>query len=134
MTTAHPMTLSPMGRRLPQRLTGRGRAVVASLIGLGFLLGVLGLALPGGGQPADSVSASSAQATESLVDLGAVLAAQGLANEHVVVPGDTLWDLAVAIDPVGDPRLVVEYIREINGLGAAELQVGQRLWLPLSVD
>ena len=59
MTTAHPMTLSPMGRRLPQRLTGRGRAVVASLIGLGFLLGVLGLALPGGGQPADSVSASS---------------------------------------------------------------------------
>ena len=47
---------------------------------------------------------------------------------HVVQPGETLWDIAEAVAPDADPRVVVALLVEHNG--DAPLQVGQRLVLP----
>jgi LysM repeat protein len=50
---------------------------------------------------------------------------------HVVEPGDTLWGLARSlVGDEGDPRPVVEQIRELNGLGTATIDPGMRLRLP----
>ena len=54
-----------------------------------------------------------------------------LSVRYVVQPGDTLWALArTRVGPAGDPRPVVDLIRERNGLATSELSVGDRLWLP----
>ena len=50
---------------------------------------------------------------------------------YLVQPGDTLWGLARSrVGPAGDPRPLVDLIRERNGMAASALQVGDRLWLP----
>jgi hypothetical protein len=47
---------------------------------------------------------------------------------YVVRPGDTLWSIALRLDPSGDPRPVVD---ELTGeLGGASLQPGEQLVLP----
>jgi Tfp pilus assembly protein FimV len=46
---------------------------------------------------------------------------------YVVQPGDTIWSIARALDPTGDPRAMVDRIAELNGSSA--LQPGQRLRL-----
>lgn len=50
------------------------------------------------------------------------------ADVHIVQPGETLWDIARAIAPDADPRVVVAMLVERNG--DAPLQAGQRLELP----
>jgi len=51
---------------------------------------------------------------------------------HVVESGDTLWGLARSlVGDEGDPRPVVERIRELNGLGTATIDPGMRLRLPV---
>jgi hypothetical protein len=53
------------------------------------------------------------------------------ARSHVVAEGETLWEIARdLIGFEGDPRPVVEAIREENGLGTALLMEGQTLVLP----
>lgn len=54
------------------------------------------------------------------------------ADRHVVRAGETLWEIARAIvGPEGDPRPVVEGIREANALDPAEpLLPGVSLVLP----
>jgi hypothetical protein len=50
---------------------------------------------------------------------------------YVVRQGDTLWELARArVGPEGDPRPMVEAIRELNGLATSALLEGQTLRLP----
>jgi hypothetical protein len=50
---------------------------------------------------------------------------------RVVAPGDTLWALArEVVGPEGDPRPVVEQLRELNGLGSEPLTVGLELRVP----
>jgi len=50
----------------------------------------------------------------------------------VVESGDTLWGLARSlVGDEGDPRPVVERIRELNGLGTATIDPGMRLRLPV---
>lgn len=115
----------------PGSVTRRGKAVLASALAIVFLFGVLGLSWPGQSGAATQIEAEGVGVIAPSAPIGAALALQGLATAHTVVPGDTLWDLAVALDPVGDPRLVVEHIREINGLSSAGLEVGQQLWLPV---
>ncbi|MGH2654229.1 MAG: LysM peptidoglycan-binding domain-containing protein [Actinomycetota bacterium] len=52
-------------------------------------------------------------------------------GRYVVRPGDTLWEIARAlVGPEGDPRPVVEDLRDANGLGTAILQPGTSLVLP----
>ncbi|WP_369134739.1 LysM peptidoglycan-binding domain-containing protein [Modestobacter sp. I12A-02662] len=55
-----------------------------------------------------------------------------LAGGHTVVvePGDTLWAIAVVVEPEQDPRAVVDAIRDLNGLGGVALEPGQVLHLP----
>ena len=51
---------------------------------------------------------------------------------YVVRPGDTLWDLAVAIAPDRDPRVVVAALE--RSAGGAAVHPGQRIVLPASLQ
>ena len=55
------------------------------------------------------------------------------AHTVTVLPGDTLWAIALATAPQEDPRATILAIREANGLSGSGLQVGQRLVIPASV-
>ena len=46
----------------------------------------------------------------------------------VVQPGDTLWGIAAALDPSGDPRALVAQLTDLAG--SASLQPGQELVVP----
>jgi hypothetical protein len=68
---------------------------------------------------------------------GGSLATPGpaLAGEHVVAhkpyvvqPGDTLWSIAVRLDPTGDPRPVVAELAE--QVGGTNVVPGEQLLLP----
>jgi hypothetical protein len=48
-------------------------------------------------------------------------------SSYVVQPGDTLWSIAVAMQPDGDIRELVDRLADRNG--GAGVQVGQRLSL-----
>jgi Tfp pilus assembly protein FimV len=50
------------------------------------------------------------------------------ASTPVVVPGETLWDVARELQPTGDVRPVVDELAALNG--GATLQAGQVLVLP----
>jgi hypothetical protein len=57
----------------------------------------------------------------------------GPAIEHVVVAGDTLWEIASAHVGAGeDVRFLVDAIRDRSGLTTSDLQVGQLLLIPLN--
>ena len=50
---------------------------------------------------------------------------------YTVLPGDTLWEIAVShAAPHEDPRPVIESIREANDLSGATIQPGMSLELP----
>lgn len=52
--------------------------------------------------------------------------------EHLVVSGDTLWDIAAAYTTAGeDVRHVVADIREANGLEGSVIYPGQVLQVPV---
>lgn len=113
------------------RLTARGRAVLLVALGLCAALAAAALVLgaPQAAAPAVAGVPGGGAAPDAR---GAELAARGLARPHTVAAGDTLWDLAVAIDPAGDPRLLVDRIQLMNGLADSRLAVGETLWLPVS--
>ncbi|MGG6311041.1 LysM peptidoglycan-binding domain-containing protein [Paenibacillus macerans] len=49
----------------------------------------------------------------------------------VVMPGDTLWEIAVANKPKGqDTRVYVQKLMRANGLSASAIQAGETLVLP----
>jgi hypothetical protein len=56
----------------------------------------------------------------------------GVAAAQVVVePGQTLWDIATAIAPDEDPRVVIDEIVKINALeSSGAIQAGQPLYVP----
>ncbi len=65
--------------------------------------------------------------------VGGSRAEPGPARRHVVAEGETLWEIARGlVGPEGDPRPVIEVIRDENGLGTALLVEGQTLVLPAS--
>jgi hypothetical protein len=52
-------------------------------------------------------------------------------GRHIVREGETLWGIARGVvGPEGDPRPVVEAIRESSGLGAWSVLTGQTIVLP----
>jgi nucleoid-associated protein YgaU len=51
-------------------------------------------------------------------------------SSMVVESGDTLWSIASSVAGDGDVRVVVEQIRQLNGLADADLIPGQVLRLP----
>ena len=50
---------------------------------------------------------------------------------HVVERGETLWSIAVLLQPDRDPRDVVFEIAETNGVDPGSLVPGQELVIPL---
>lgn len=106
---------SPHSDRAPIRLTRRGRAVLVAfaatvtLVSLWLTVGPGALAGSRDGGPAPSHPSRTV----------------------VVERGDTLWDIAAGADPGTDPRLVVQRIIDLNGLGGdPTVQPGQELRLP----
>jgi len=52
--------------------------------------------------------------------------------DHLVVTGDTLWDIAAVYTPAGeDVRHTVADIREANGLAGSVIYPGQVLQVPV---
>ncbi|HAI64907.1 MAG TPA: hypothetical protein DCM13_08500 [Acidimicrobiaceae bacterium] len=47
----------------------------------------------------------------------------------VVQPGDTLWGIASALAPEGDPRALVDQLSDLAG--GSQIQPGQQLVVPL---
>jgi nucleoid-associated protein YgaU len=90
------------------RLTARGKLLVAVLaLAAGTALAAVGAAVDR--------------------DAGLLLAGE---SSVVVRPGDTVWDIAVAVGGDGDVRAVVDEIERLNGLDGAALVPGQLLRLP----
>ena len=65
--------------------------------------------------PAASASVENASVTRTVV---------------VVKHGETLWDIAQAVDPHGDTRDTVVRIMELNSLTSTSVDAGQRLEIP----
>lgn len=65
--------------------------------------------------PAASASVENASVTRTVV---------------VVKHGETLWDIARAVDPQGDTRDTVVRIMELNSLTSTSVDTGQRLEIP----
>ncbi len=126
--TLNPMTVNPMtvNRAIPSRatnrpstpsalrLTRRGRAVLTTLGALVLLVAVAAVVLLAGG------SAAAGRDARPLP-----------VRYHVVLPGETLWQIAGEVDSSGDPRDAVARIRELNHLESASLSTGTRLVLPV---
>lgn len=47
-----------------------------------------------------------------------------------VMAGQSLWELALDIDPGADPRDVIYEVLQLNQLTTAQVQPGQRLAIP----
>ena len=126
--SARPWVSEPIAHQF--KLTARGRALLAGLLAIVAALSVTGLLL-GAGSRSATLAAKEAALSDRVDGLGgAELAARGLAVQHVVVRGDTLWDLAVGVDPTADPRPMVDRIQYLNGLADSELAIGRSLWIP----
>jgi hypothetical protein len=96
------------------RLTRRGRVVFTTLAALPLVVWAAVVVLGSGAAAA-----------------GGDLSAPGATFEYVTVgAGDTLWEIAEAIAPGDDPRLVVDDIVRLNGLDSSVVEPGQRLALP----
>ena len=100
--------------RLPETVYRRRRLAVAMIL-LSALTLTLALGRP------DRVPPGEANPWPSTVD--ASLPAD-LPGVYVVQPGDTLWDIALAIAP-GDPRSLVHDLAE--AAGGAALEPGQQI-------
>lgn len=99
---------TPVATRL--RLTRRGRVVFTTLAAIPVVLAAMMFALNGGGAIATS-------------DAGQPL------EQIVVLPGDSLWQLAEDYAPNTDPRDFIADVESLNALGGG-LQAGQVLDLP----
>lgn len=90
------------------RLTRRGRRVVAAL-GTALMLTLL-----------SGVGAMQASADDRSRDTAVI----------VVGPGQTLWEIALAVAPGDDPRETIYLIQRMNHMSSADLAEGQELVVP----
>lgn len=52
-------------------------------------------------------------------------------TQVVVHPGESLWDIAVAVDPNTDPRKTMWEIQQLNHMTTSRLDAGQGLLVPV---
>lgn len=92
----------------PLRLTGRGVIVLAAAVVLlaAALTGAAWLSAPRAGSGVPRVAVPS---------------------DVTVRPGDSLWSIAVRVDPQRDPRAEVDTLKRLNQLRGAALVPGQVL-------
>jgi LysM domain len=109
-----PVPVATRPATAPLHLTRRGRLTA------GTLLSVLVLA---------AVVPFSGVITSLRPELGPVTT-RAETHEVTVLPGDTLWSIASATSPDGDPRDRIAEIRELNGLESSGVLAGQRLLVP----
>ena len=94
--------------------------------GLRSVVGALTSASASTGATAASVAPSDGASTDAASDLGAGRSARS--STYVVQPGDTLWTIARALQPVGDPAALVRALAKANG--GSTLDVGDVLAIP----
>jgi len=92
------------------RLTRRGRVVFTTLAAIPVVIAAMMFALNGGGAIATS---GAGQPLEQIV----------------VLPGETLWQLAEDYAPDADPRDFIADVESLNAIGGG-LQAGQVLDIP----
>lgn len=92
------------------RMTARGRAVLLTVLATPLVIVAL----------VTGINAGAANGTSSSTPLAKV----------TVVGGETLWGLARDIAPNSDPRDVVANIMSVNQLKTADIQAGERLYIP----
>lgn len=109
---AAPLASQPARTRL--RLTRRGRAVFGTLATLLVIGGLAIAAMFGGSQAVATGESGNA-------DFGYV----------VVLPGESLWSVASALDSSVDPRDLVAEIVQLNKLDGSGVQAGQPVAVPL---
>lgn len=95
------------------RLTRRGRAVLTTLAAIPLIIAALTFGLNGGMATATSTSSSTAF------------------HYVTVEAGQSLWQLALEIAPSADPRDVIADVVQLNQLSGSDVQVGQRLAIPV---
>jgi len=118
-----PGRLAPgSGRRAsapgPIRLTRRGRIVVAALavIVAAATASLVWLAVAGQAQASNQAPSRQTSGQRMM--------------RVVVQPGQTLWSIAMRVEPTADPRAVVQQIIDANSLTGPAIQAGQVLWIP----
>jgi LysM repeat protein len=95
------------------RLTRRGRNLLFALV-VGLVLPIIGIAAS-----ADASDGDAGAGVEVVV--------------HTVGPGETLWQLAQKVTPVGkDVRDTVREVQRLHELASTQLQVGQTVLVPLT--
>jgi hypothetical protein len=108
------------GRPGALRLTRRGRRVVAGFGVLVALVAVTVIWISAAG----SVQASSGGPAPGSPYRGL--------TQIVVRPGQTLWSIAAAAEPSGNPWAVMQQIINVNALNGPTVQAGEQLWVPKS--
>jgi nucleoid-associated protein YgaU len=108
------------GRPGALRLTRRGRRVVAGFGVLVALVAVTVIWISAAG----SVQASSGGPAPGSPYRGL--------TQIVVRPGQTLWSIAAAAEPSGNPWTVIQQIINVNALNGPTVQTGELLWVPKS--
>ena len=104
------VTPAAMPTVAPMRLTRRG-VVATWLVGL-LTLGVIAFGLIQGAAPVAPARAGTTVVT--------------------VLPGESLWTLAQQVNPAVDPRVTVNAVRSMNGLGATSIvEPGAELMVPV---
>ena len=94
----------------PMRLTTRGRRVVVVSASVLILLVM---------NAVDPLSARAQDGRPAAVSI-------------VVSPGQTLWDIALAVAPQADPRSTIFDIQQLNHMATADLAEGQVLLVPVA--
>ncbi|MFN0281601.1 MAG: LysM peptidoglycan-binding domain-containing protein [Kineosporiaceae bacterium] len=109
------VTRSPVTTRPRLRLTRRGRVAVRLCVVLLGALATAAIVLAGG---------RAARAGEDSRPVPA--------EQVVVQPGETLWQIAGRVAPAADRRDTVARIVELNALPSASLRAGQRIAVPVA--
>lgn len=94
------------------RLTTRGRVVLFALVAFPVAIALFAMSLNGG------EAFATADARSDSFDYVTVLA------------GQSLWELALELDPSADPRDVIYDVLRLNQLTSAQIYPGQRLAVP----
>lgn len=109
--------MSESSAQMRLRLTRRGRVVIGAMLtllvaGLFVLVATLN----------STEAAASSEGAD--VEFGYV----------VVQPGESLWSVAVSLDPTSDPRDVIADIVRLNGLDDSGVLAGQAIAVPLHLS
>ena len=123
-----PASSTAAAQRIPRAWILVGHWLVAMTVAAGVIAGLVATAAIAGPVLAQAAGESATAEAARSGDAAAVLPQPAL-RQHRVLPGDTVWSLAIASSSA-DPRETVDRIMELNGLVSPSLQVGEELILP----